>query len=67
MASGSGGGTKTAERAAAAAARGGLADRPLGVAAVVVLLLIAVSLPFIMSGFRLFQFTQVLIYAIALR
>ena len=68
MASGIGGGTKTAEEAAdaAVASRERLADRPLGVAAVVVILLIAVSLPLIMSGFRLFQFTQVLTYAIAL-
>ena len=68
MASGIGGGTKTDERAAGAAvaSRGRLADRPLGVAAVVVILLIAVSLPFVMSGFRLFQFTQVLTYSIAL-
>jgi branched-chain amino acid transport system permease protein len=42
------------------------AARPLGFAALLVLLAIAFSLPFLMSGFRLFQFTQVLIYAIAL-
>ncbi|MGH7316794.1 MAG: branched-chain amino acid ABC transporter permease, partial [Candidatus Rokuibacteriota bacterium] len=59
---------KTAERPmdAAAPGRGGLATRPLGVAALALVLLVAVSLPFTMSGFRLFQFTQVLIYAIAL-
>ncbi|MGH7350650.1 MAG: branched-chain amino acid ABC transporter permease, partial [Candidatus Rokuibacteriota bacterium] len=51
---------------AAAPGRGGLATRPLGVAALALVLLVAVSLPFTMSGFRLFQFTQVLIYAIAL-
>jgi len=43
-----------------------LSTRPLAVGALVVVLLVAVSLPFFMSGFRLFQFTQVLIYAIAL-
>src|SRR5262245_14240573 len=32
----------------------------------IVLLVVAVTLPFTMSNFRLFQFTQVLIYAIAL-
>ncbi|MGH7385197.1 MAG: branched-chain amino acid ABC transporter permease [Candidatus Rokuibacteriota bacterium] len=59
---------KAAERSVDAAAppRGALAARPLGVAALAVVLLVAVSLPFTMSGFRLFQFTQVLIYAIAL-
>ena len=38
----------------------------MGVAALIVALVLALSLPFTMSGFRLFQFTQVLIYAIAL-
>ena len=58
---------KAAERAAAAAISGrSLAVRPLSVAAVVVVMLIAIALPFVMSGFRLFQFTQVLTYAIAL-
>jgi branched-chain amino acid transport system permease protein len=35
-------------------------------AGVIVLLVIAAGLPFVMSNFRLFQFTQVYIYAIAL-
>src|SRR5438132_10446395 len=42
---------------------GGAASRILGL---VVVLAIACALPFMMSGFRLFQFTQVFIYAIAL-
>jgi branched-chain amino acid transport system permease protein len=40
--------------------------RPGGVTAVLVILAVAAALPFFVSGFRLFQFTQVLIYAIAL-
>ena len=51
---------------AVSALRGALATRPLGVAAVLVVLAVTVVLPFTMSNFRLFQFTQVLIYAIAL-
>jgi branched-chain amino acid transport system permease protein len=39
---------------------------PLRVAALLVVLGVAAALPFFMSGFRLFQFTQVLTYAIAL-
>src|SRR5258706_319879 len=35
-------------------------------AALIVLLVVAVALPFTLSNFRTFQFTQVLIYAIAL-
>ena len=68
MASGTGGATSTTERAsdAAGAPRRALAARPIGLAAVGMVLLVAVSLPFAMSNFRLFQFTQVLIYAIAL-
>src|SRR2546428_1008328 len=42
---------------------GGAASRILGL---VVVLAIACALPFMMSGFRVFQFTQVYIYAIAL-
>src|SRR5438132_11452146 len=42
---------------------GGAASRILGL---VVVLAIACALPFMMSGFRVFQFTQVGIYAIAL-
>src|SRR6266566_3437782 len=42
---------------------GGAASRILGL---VVVLAIACALPFMVSGFRLFQFTQVYIYAIAL-
>src|SRR5687767_14260194 len=43
-----------------------LAARYVPIAALVVFLVVAVTLPFTMSNFRLFQFTQVLIYAIAL-
>ena len=50
----------------AAPARPAVATRPVGLAALAVLIAVAVALPFFMSGFRLFQFTQVLIYAIAL-
>ena len=42
---------------------GGAASRILGLVVVVTL---ACALPFMMSGFRVFQFTQVYIYAIAL-
>src|SRR5712691_10317963 len=42
---------------------GGAASRILGLVVVVTL---ACALPFMMSGFRVFQFTQVFIYAIAL-
>src|SRR5437870_4896141 len=42
---------------------GGAASRILGL---VLVLVLACALPFLMSGFRLFQFTQVYIYAIAL-
>jgi branched-chain amino acid transport system permease protein len=69
MASGAGGATKTAEGAAGAVdtpSTGARSARPLVTAALVVVLAVAVSLPFFLSGFRLFQFTQVLIYAIAL-
>jgi branched-chain amino acid transport system permease protein len=61
--------TKPAEarmEGAVAASRKALATRPLGVAAVLVVLAVALALPFTMSNFHLFQFTQVLIYAIAL-
>ncbi|HKA63390.1 MAG TPA: branched-chain amino acid ABC transporter permease [Methylomirabilota bacterium] len=54
------------ETAAAAAAQPALAARPVGLVALAVVVAVAISLPFFMSGFRLFQFTQVLIYAIAL-
>jgi branched-chain amino acid transport system permease protein len=43
-----------------------VAGQPWTVTAVVVLVAVACALPFLMSGFRLFQFTQVFIYAIAL-
>jgi branched-chain amino acid transport system permease protein len=38
----------------------------VGITAVLMVLAVAAALPFFVSGFRLFQFTQVLIYAIAL-
>ncbi len=68
MASTTDGTTKTAEGVddVATPSRGALSTRPLAVAALGVVVLVAVSLPFTMSNFRLFQFTQVLIYAIAL-
>ena len=49
-----------------AAPRRAAGTRPLGVGALLVVLALAAALPFFTSGFRLFQFTQVLIYAIAL-
>jgi len=52
------------ERAPAAAS--GLALRYVPRAALIVLLAVALVLPFVLSNFRTFQFTQVLIYAIAL-
>jgi branched-chain amino acid transport system permease protein len=67
MASEIGAATKTAEGVGdVATPSGGASPRPVAVAALGVALLVALSLPFFMSGFRLFQFTQVLIYAIAL-
>jgi branched-chain amino acid transport system permease protein len=42
------------------------AARPLQVVALLVVLAVAVALPFVVSNFRVFQFTQVLIYAVAL-
>ncbi len=44
----------------------GAALRPWRIAGLLVLVAVACVLPFTMSGFRLFQFTQVFIYAIAL-
>src|SRR5262245_62171952 len=55
----------TADRAQAAV-RPDPTVRYAPMTALVVLLIVAVALPFTMSNFRLFQFTQVLIYAIAL-
>jgi len=68
MTSEPGGATGTAEAAGdvAAPSREALSTRPLAVGALVVVLLVAVSRPFTRSGVRLFQFTQVLICAIAL-
>ena len=60
---------KTAEgrpSEAVGGARGAVAARPLGLVAILVVVAVATALPFGMSNFRLFQFTQVLIYAIAL-
>jgi branched-chain amino acid transport system permease protein len=42
------------------------AVRPLDLIGIVLVLAVAIALPFGLSGFRVFQFTQVLIYAIAL-
>jgi branched-chain amino acid transport system permease protein len=64
-----GGGTATeAERERASAGAAARSGRPsyLGVATVLVILAAALLLPAFVSGFRLFQFSQVLIYAIAL-
>ena len=44
----------------------GVSLASLRLAALVVALLVAGALPFFLSGFRLFQFTQVFVYAIAL-
>jgi branched-chain amino acid transport system permease protein len=64
------GATATAAKArvdhAAAGLRAAPATRYLGLGALVLVLAIACALPFTMSGFRLFQFTQVFTYAIAL-
>src|SRR6266849_1274785 len=61
--------TKAAERSVdrtAAAAPRALGARYLPRAGLIVFLTVAATLPFALSGFRLFQFTQVYIYAIAL-
>jgi branched-chain amino acid transport system permease protein len=58
--------TPRVEAATAAPGRSALAAWPVATIAVGVVLVVAAVLPFFMSGFRLFQFTQVLIYAIAL-
>ena len=61
--------TKAAERSVdrtAAAAPRALGARYLPRAGLIVFLTVAATLPFTTSNFRLFQFTQVLIYAIAL-
>jgi branched-chain amino acid transport system permease protein len=60
---------KTGERAvdrAAAAPRPVAPARYARAAGLLLVLAVAVVLPFVVSGFRVFQFTQVLIYAIAL-
>lgn len=66
--SGVGAAAKAAESRgdAFAAPRAGASGRSLRLGAVVAVLVIAAALPLFVSGFRLFQFTQVLIYAIAL-
>jgi branched-chain amino acid transport system permease protein len=46
--------------------RAAFATRRVGVAALLLVVAVAAGLPFVLGGFRLFQFTQVLIYAIAL-
>jgi len=68
MAADSGAAAKAAEGGAdaPAAARTAAAARSLRLGAVLVVLVLAAALPLFVSGFRLFQFTQVLIYAIAL-
>jgi len=48
------------------AARAAAPGRSLRVSAVLAVVVIAAALPLFVTGFRLFQFTQVLIYAIAL-
>ena len=52
--------------ASAAVVRRGAASEYVPAIALIILLVVAVTLPFTTSNFRLFQFTQVLIYAIAL-
>lgn len=56
----------TARPIAARAAAPAPAVRTADLIAVLVVLAVAIALPFFLSGFRVFQFTQVLIYAIAL-
>ena len=60
--------SRPGEATAASRPEGGVAraTRPVGITTVLVILTVAAALPFFVSGFRLFQFTQVLIYAIAL-
>lgn len=43
-----------------------MSARSLRISGLVLVLAVACALPFVMSGFRLFQFTQVFVYAIAL-
>jgi branched-chain amino acid transport system permease protein len=66
--SGAGAAAKTAGGGAdaAAAPRATAPGRSLRVLALLVVVAVAAALPLFVSGFRLFQFTQVLIYAIAL-
>ena len=69
MASPSGGGStaKAADGLVDRASRPSMLASPsVGIAGLVLILAVAAVLPFMMSGFRLFQFTQVFIYAIAL-
>ena len=69
MASPSGGGStaKAADGLVNRASRPSMLASPsVGIAGLVLVLAVAAVLPFMMSGFRLFQFTQVFIYAIAL-
>jgi branched-chain amino acid transport system permease protein len=58
--------TEAARAEAVAAPRTTARGRSLRVAALLVVVVGAAALPLFVSGFRLFQFTQVLIYAIAL-
>jgi branched-chain amino acid transport system permease protein len=65
--SGAGAAAKTVGRAGSvAASRATAPGRSLRVTAVLAVVVIAAALPLFVSGFRLFQFSQVLIYAIAL-
>ena len=57
---------QSVDRPSAATPSRAAASHYLPVAGLVIVLVVAVTLPFTMSNFRLFQFTQVLIYAIAL-
>jgi branched-chain amino acid transport system permease protein len=58
--------TATGREAALAAPRAAARRRSLRVTALLVVVAAAASLPLFVSGFRLFQFSQVLVYAIAL-
>ena len=66
--SGTGAAARTAESRpqSALAPRSRVTSRAVPVTAVVVVVALAAALPLFVSGFRLFQFSQVLIYAIAL-
>jgi branched-chain amino acid transport system permease protein len=66
MAADSGVGAAAGRAEAVAAPRAAAPGRSLRVAALLAVVVVAAALPLFVTGFRLFQFSQVLIYAIAL-